>query len=100
MLRVFVSSVSLGLESTRRQIIEDLSKAGYDVGAMERFGDQPAVSLDVCLKEVRRSDVLVLLIRPRYGAMLPQGISYTHAEFREAQAAGIRVLAFRLSGAA
>jgi hypothetical protein len=41
MIRVFVSSVSLGLEASRKQIISDLQTAGYDVGAMERFGAQP-----------------------------------------------------------
>ncbi len=96
MIRVFVSSVSLGLEPTRKQIIADLQTAGYNVDGMERFGAQPQIPIDVCLREVRKADVLVLLIGPRYGSLLPQGISYTHAEFREAQGAGIPVLAFRI----
>src|SRR5207247_1062342 len=90
------SSVSLGLEATRQQIASDLQTAGYDVGAMERFGAQPQVPIDVCLREVRKADVVILLIGPRYGSLLPQGISYTHAEFREAQGAGTPVLAFRI----
>ena len=61
-IRVFVSSVSGGLEDTRNQIIRDLNKAGYDVSAMERFGAQPTVPLDVCLNELRNSDAVVLLI--------------------------------------
>lgn len=40
--------------------------------------------------------MVILLIGPRYGSLLPQGISYTHAEFREAQGAGTAVLAFRI----
>src|SRR5688500_7353286 len=95
-IRVFVSSVSGGLEGTRNQIIQDLNKAGYDVGAMERFGAQPNVPLDVCLNELRNSHAMVLLIGPRYGSVLPQGISYTHAEFREAQGVGIPVFAIRV----
>ena len=39
---------------------------------------------------------MVLIIGPRYGSLLPQGISYTHAEFREAQGAGIPVFAIRV----
>src|SRR5438067_13250612 len=97
MVRVFVSSVAAGLEATRKQIISDLQKAGYDVGAMERFGAQPTIPIDVCLREVRRSDVVILLIGPRYGSLLLQGISYTQAEVREAQCAGIPVFAFRLT---
>ena len=99
MIRVFVSSVSLGLEATRKEIISDLQTAGYDIGAMERFGAQPQVPIDVCLREVRKADVVVVLIGPRYGSLLPQGISYTHAEFREAQGAGTPVLAFRIPDA-
>ena len=45
MIGVFVSSVSLGLEATRKQIISDLQTAGYEVGAMERFGAQPQAQL-------------------------------------------------------
>ncbi len=96
MTRVFVSSVSRGLETTRQQLVADLQRANYDIGAMERFGAQPEPPIDVCLREVRRAEVVVLVIGPRYGSILPQGISYTEAEFREAQGHGIPVLAFRI----
>ena len=96
MIRVFVSSVSVGLEAIRAQIIVDLHTANFDVGAMERFGAQPQAPIDVCLREVRKAGVVVLLIGPRYGSLLPQGISYTHAEFRAAQGAGLPILAFRI----
>ena len=96
MIRVFVSSVSVGLEAIRAQVLVDLQTAHFDIGAMERFGAQPQAPIDVCLREVRKADVVVLLIGPRYGSLLPQGISYTHAEFRAAQGAGIPVLAFRI----
>src|SRR5262245_1038742 len=95
-IRVFVSSVSGGLGGTRTQIIKDLNKDGYDVGAMERFGAQPNVPLDVCLNELCDSDAVVLIIGPRYGSLLPQGIPYTQAEFTEAQGAGIPGLAIRV----
>ena len=96
MIRVFVSSVSVGLEAIRAQVVVDLQTANFDIGAMERFGAQPQAPIDVCLREVRKADVVVLLIGPRYGSLLPQSISYTHAEFRAAQGAGIPVLAFRI----
>ena len=95
-IKIFVSSVSAQLASTRDQIIQDLSKAGYDVGAMERFGARPAIPLDVCLSELRSSDIVILLVGPRYGSLLPQGMSYTHAEYREAQSAGVPVIAIRI----
>lgn len=99
MIRVFVSSVSKGLVPTRQQIVGHLRTAGYDVGAMESFGAQPDPPLDVCLRELRKSDVIVLIVGPKYGSLLPQGISYTQAEFREARALGIPVLAFRVPDA-
>ena len=96
MIRVFVSSVAKGLENTREQINADLRKAGYEVSAMEDFGAQVDIPIDVCIREARKADVVVLIIGPRYGSLLPSGISYTHAEFREARGAGIPVLAFRV----
>lgn len=99
MIRVFVSSVSKGLVPVRRQIIDDLRTAGFYVGAMEQFGAQAEVPLEVCLRDLRKADVVVLIVGPRYGSLLPQGISYTQAEFREARGAGIPVLAFRLPDA-
>jgi hypothetical protein len=95
-IRVFVSSVSKGLVPVRQQILSQLRTAGYDVGAMESFGAQSDPPLDVCLRELRKSDVVVLMVGPRYGSLLPQGISYTQAEFREARALGLPVLAFRV----
>jgi hypothetical protein len=38
MIRVFVSSVSLGLETARQQVTADLHRAGYDVTATQRLG--------------------------------------------------------------
>jgi hypothetical protein len=94
--KVFVSSVSKGLEDTRGELIQDLGKAGYDVNGMEQFGAQSDPPIEVCLRELRKTDVVVLIVGPRYGSLLPQDISYTHAEFREARALGIPVLAFRI----
>ena len=64
MTRVFVSSVSVGLEAIRAQIIVDLQTANFDIGGMERFGAQPQAPIDVCLREVRKADVVVLTDRP------------------------------------
>ena len=40
--------------------------------------------------------MVVLLVGPCYGSLLPQGISYTHAEYREAKRVGIPVIAIRI----
>ena len=99
MIRACVSSISVALEDTRRQIIADLRTAGFDVHSMEQFGAQPQPPIDVCLRQVQKADVVILLMGPRYGSLLPQGISYAHAEFREAQGAGTPALAFRIANA-
>src|SRR5688572_13859020 len=72
---------SAGAGFATAAIISDLRTAGFDVGAKEQFGAQPQPPIDVRVREVRKADVVVLLIGPRYGSLLPQGISYTHAEF-------------------
>lgn len=94
MTRVFVSSVSVGLESVRQQIAADLAKAGFEPRGMEQFGAQDQPPIETCLRSLRLAEAVVLLVGPRYGSLLPQGISYTHAEFREARERGIPVLAF------
>ena len=69
--KVFVSSVSKGFEGTREEIIQDLRKAGYEVNAMEQFGAQSDPPIEVCLRELRKADVVVLIVGPRYGSRLP-----------------------------
>ena len=71
MIRVFVSSVSVGFEAIRAQVVVDLQTANFDIDAMERFGAQPQAPIDVCLREVRKADVVVLLIGPRCDSLLP-----------------------------
>jgi hypothetical protein len=63
---------------------------------MEEFGAQADPPIDVCLAEVRRSNVVVLVVGPRYGSELQDGVSYTQREFREAKQLHIPVLAFSM----
>jgi hypothetical protein len=97
MIKVFISSVSGGLEDTRAEIVQDLRTGRYGVLNMEVFGARDDLPLDTCLKELRAADVAVVIIGPRYGSLTPAGdASYTHEEFREARRRGIPVLAFVL----
>src|SRR5690348_14636908 len=97
MIKVFISSVSRGLEDTRQQVIQDLRAGQFSVLHMEVFGARDDLPLDTCLKELRNADVAVVIIGPRYGSLTPAGdVSYTHEEFREARRRGIPVLAFVL----
>lgn len=95
-IKVFVSSVSRDFTDTRAQVIHDLRNGTYEVNAMEEFGAQPDPPIEVCLRELRRADVVILIVGPCYGSLLPENISYTHKEFREARELRIPVLAFRV----
>ncbi len=97
MIKVFLSSVSRGLEEPRARALSALRTAGYEVLNMEAFGARPEQSIEVCLREVRRADVVVIIVGPRYGSKLPDSdISYTRAEYRHAMESEIPVLAFLL----
>ena len=61
---------------------------------MEMFGARPELPLDVCLEELRQSNLVVLIVGHEYGSIEPEsGLSYTHREFKEALECGIDVLA-------
>lgn len=97
MVKVFLSSVSRSLSEVRATILAHLRTARYDVISMETFGADPEIPLEVCLREIRTADVVVLVIGPTYGTIHPGlGVSYTHEEFREARRRGIPVIAFRI----
>ncbi len=96
-MRIFVSSTYLDLQEVRDRLIKSLMKAGKSPAAMEVFGARSDLPLDSCLQELRRSDVVVLMIGAQYGSVESKsGLSYTHLEFREAVGCGIPVLALVL----
>jgi hypothetical protein len=52
--------------------------------AMEFFGARPGRPIDVCLDEVRKSDLLVVIVGLKYGSLPPgMEISYSQAEYEE-----------------
>lgn len=96
-MRVFVSSTYSDLVDVRARLIEALQKRGDWPVAMEVFGARPELPVKVCLEELRRSHVVILLVGCKYGSIEPEsGLSFTHREFREAMACGIPVLALVL----
>jgi Domain of unknown function (DUF4062)/TIR domain len=56
---------------------------------MEYFGARDDRPIETCLAEVRRSDILVVVVAHRYGTLVTgQGISYSEAEYQEAHELG------------
>jgi hypothetical protein len=93
--KVFISSVSQGMELYREAVskaIEGLD--GYSCVKMESFGARDAPSDDVCLKQVRESDVFVGILGHQYGTVHPSGKSYSEREYDAAVEAGIERLMF------
>ena len=51
---------------------------------MEFFGARSGQPLETCLAEVRRSNILVVIVGHRYGTVIPgMGLSFSHAEYEE-----------------
>jgi hypothetical protein len=97
MTTVFVSSVFVSLEAIRDRLRKAIAQAGDVPIGMEDFGARAESPREVFLDEVRPTDVVVLIVGPRYGQRNNiSGLSNTHLEFCEAQQCGIPVLAFIL----
>ncbi len=54
---------------------------------MEFFGARGNQPIETCLQEVRRSNILVVIVGHRYGSLVPEmGISFSEAEYAEGHA--------------
>jgi len=63
--------------------------------SMEFFGARPERPIETCLDEVRKSQVLVVIVGGRYGSLVPNwGISYSEAEYQEAYRLSIPCLVY------
>src|ERR1700730_465154 len=94
-LHVYVSSTYGERKEHREAVGDAILQAGAFPVVMEQFGASAEPPLEVCRAEVQRSDVLVLFVGHRYGAVLPGGdTSVTEFEFSAARAGGIPVLGF------
>jgi tetratricopeptide (TPR) repeat protein len=81
---VFVCSTFDDLEQEREGVLDAIRRVQQQHNAMEFFGARPGRPIDVCLDEVRKSDLLVVIVGEKYGS-LPSGmaISYSQAEYEE-----------------
>lgn len=84
-MKVFVSSLIGGYGQYRDTVVDAAAMLGHTVLRAEDLGATPVSPQQACLGLVRDSDVVVLLIGERYGAVQPSGLSATHEEYREAR---------------
>jgi tetratricopeptide (TPR) repeat protein len=81
---VFVCSTFDDLEQEREAVLDAIRRVQQRHSAMEFFGARAERPIDVCLDEVRKSDLLVVIVGLKYGS-LPSGmeVSYSQAEYEE-----------------
>jgi Domain of unknown function (DUF4062) len=94
-LRVFLSSTQSDLVDERRTVLDVLTRLQVRHGSMEFFGARQDYPLETCLHEVRRSDLILLLIGSRYGSLARKvQKSFTEMEYREAYRLGKECLVY------
>jgi hypothetical protein len=88
-LTVFLCSTQADLAPEREAVLAAVRRLQLQHDAMEFFGAREGRPLESCLEEVRRSDILVVVVGHRYGTFVPgQQISYTEAEYQEGHGLG------------
>ena len=88
-LTVFVCSTYADLIEEREAVLQVIRKLQHQHDSMEFFGARTDLPIETCLEEVRRSDVLVVIVGHRYGSLVPEmGISFSEAEYREGHSLG------------
>ncbi|MBV8107835.1 MAG: DUF4062 domain-containing protein, partial [Hyphomicrobiales bacterium] len=81
---VFVCSTFDDLVEEREAVLDAIRRVQQRHNAMEFFGARPGRPIDTCLDEVRKSDLLVVIVGLKYGSLPPgMGISYSQAEYEE-----------------
>lgn len=92
-MRIFISSVIVGLEPFRDAAATSAIDLGHEVRRAEDFGASAGSPQQVCLEGVRWADLVVVLLGGSYGAIQASGLSATHEEFHEGREES-EVLAF------
>lgn len=92
---VFISSIQGGFEDVRAAARAGVESFGWRPVMAEAVGAAPASPQRALLDRVAESDVLLLLVGPRYGARQQSGLSATEEEFDEARRRGKPILVLR-----
>jgi len=83
-LTVFVCSTFSDLSAERESVLEAIRRLQLQHDSMEFFGARSGQPIETCLKEVRKSNILVVIVGHRYGTIVSElGISFSEAEYEE-----------------
>jgi hypothetical protein len=88
--RVFVSSVMAEFVDARQTLASRIAALGAEPVWFEGFGGRDADREDAYLGEVRSSTIYVGILGRRYGRLLSNRFSATHAEYLAAEIRGLR----------
>lgn len=95
-MRVFISSVRVGLETERDALPGLIRALGHDPIRFEDFTAQSAPSRQACLDALETCDIYLLLVGAHYGHVFPEsGQSATHDEWMDATRIGLPRYVFR-----
>lgn len=98
-MKVFISSVRQGLEEERDALPAMIKAIGHIPVRFEDYTARPLPSRDACIEGVEDADAYLLLLGPKYGAVLPDTqLSPTEEEWTVAKRRGIPILVFRKLG--
>lgn len=82
---VFISSTYKDLEDYRTEVWKTLEEFNVNISGMEKFGARKSNPLETCLKEVKKSDIFIVIIGMVYGSTEKiSGKSYTELEYEQA----------------
>lgn len=81
---VFVCSTFSDLSNERGAVLDSIRRLQLQHDSMEFFGARTKQPIETCLEEVRRSNILVVVVGHRYGTIVPElSISFSEAEYEE-----------------
>jgi len=82
--RVFLCSTYVDLAEERACVLDAIRRLQLQHDSMEFFGARPKLPIKTCLEEVRKSDLVVVVVGHRYGNLAPgRAVSFSEAEYRE-----------------
>jgi aryl carrier-like protein len=81
---IFLSSTYSDLLEHRRAVLHVLQRMRTLIEAMEYFGSDSEIPLDVCLSAVERCDLYIGIFGMRYGFTDTSGVSLTQREYEKA----------------
>ena len=95
-MKAFLSSTFLDLIEERDAVLEALHKRQTSTLAMEYSPATPNTPLNTALENLRKSDVMILVVGFKAGTLLPDGSgsTYTSAEYDELLRLGRDLLVF------